>query len=524
MLSNKPDHIAIWTEEGLATKQVAEILFTPVDSGKIGIAVQSDSHLTYLVLRWNHAWNDEIRVLGDHWERGYGDLEWRGIVPERCIPWYALIHHVKSRRSEGFGVETGANCFASWRIDNSGISLVLDLRNGGMGVQLGNRSLHAATLLSISSHDNESAFAFAHRFCRSLCQSPRLSKHPVYGGNDWYYRYGNNSASTVREDATLIRDLSPDTLNNPAFVVDAGWSPTGSCNGAPYDRGSTGFPDMSGLATWMRHHSVRPGIWIRPLLTTEKVPTSWRVSKHHPFGTQESSYLDPSVPEVINLVQTDIHRLAGWGYEVIKHDFTTYDILGRWGFQMLPEVTSGGWSFADRTKTSAEIIRHLYVAIREAATDATIIGCNTIGHLTAGLFELQRSGDDTSGKIWERTRKMGINTLAMRLPQHQAFFSIDADCVGVTRDVSWTKTKQWLDVVARSGTPLFVSPDPAAVGTAQTVALKAAFAYAARPHVTSEPIDWLDTTSPQRWRQAESGDVVLYNWDEFIGSSGLIPE
>ena len=60
------------------------------------------------------------------------------------------------------------------------------------------------------------------------------------------------------------------------------------------------------------------------------------------------------------------------------------------------------------------------------------IGCNTIGHLAAGLVEAQRIGDDTSGREWSRTRKMGVNTLAFRMPQHNTFFAADPDCVPVT--------------------------------------------------------------------------------------------
>ena len=33
----------------------------------------------------------------------------------------------------------------------------------------------------------------------------------------------------------------------------------------------------------------------------------------------------------------------------------------------------------------------------------------------------------------------------------------------MTLSVEWKKTSQWMDVVARSGTSLFLSPDPAAV-------------------------------------------------------------
>jgi len=39
--------------------------------------------LTHLHLRWDGRASGSLRLLGDHWERSYGDLEWRAIVPER---------------------------------------------------------------------------------------------------------------------------------------------------------------------------------------------------------------------------------------------------------------------------------------------------------------------------------------------------------------------------------------------------------------------------------------------------------
>jgi alpha-galactosidase len=46
------------------------------------------------------------------------------------------------------------------------------------------------------------------------------------------------------------------------------------------------------------------------------------------------------------------------------------------------QVTGGAWAFADRSRTTAEIIRGLYATIRAAAgEEVMIIGCNTIGHL-----------------------------------------------------------------------------------------------------------------------------------------------
>ena len=80
----------------------------------------------------------------------------------------------------------------------------------------------------------------------------------------------------------------------------------------------------------------------------------------------------------------------------------------------------------------------------------------------------------------------------------------------LTRDVPWSLTRQWLDLVARSGTALFVSVDPAVVLPEYKAALKTALAAAARPQEPGAPLDWMDTTTPERWRL--DGKEVRYNW------------
>lgn len=213
-------------------------------------------------------------------------------------------------------------------------------------------------------------------------------------------------------------------------------------------------------------------------------------------------------------------RLEGWGYELIKQDFSTFDLLGRWGFQMGAQVTDEGWSFADGSKTTAMVIQDLYAAMRAGVRDETLLmGCNTMPHLSAGVFELSRTGDDTSGRFWERTRLMGVNTLAFRMLQHDVFQSCDADCVGLTREVPWAKNAQWLDLLARSGTPLFVSAAPEAVGPAQDAALREAFRRASLPHAPAEPLDWMETTCPARWRTDEG--EIEYDWDDDFGAEPL---
>ena len=177
-----------------------------------------------------------------------------------------------------------------------------------------------------------------------------------------------------------------------------------------------------------------------------------------------------------------MRQVVKWGYELVKHDFSTYDLLGKWGFEMVAEPTVAGWSLHDRSRTNAEVMLDLYEAIRREAGEQTLLlGCNTVGHLGAGIFELQRTGDDTSGEHWERTRKMGVNTLAFRLAQNGTFFVQDADCVGITKAIPWDLNRQWLDVLARSGTALFISPSPDATGAEQRKALRRRLAL--RPQV-----------------------------------------
>ncbi len=267
---------------------------------------------------------------------------------------------------------------------------------------------------------------------------------------------------------------------------------------------------MADLARKMKATGVRPGIWTRATLTVEKRAESWRLA---PAGGRSKGNLiaiDPSIPEALAYIGESIATIRGWGYELIKHDFSTFDLTGRWGFAMGPDLTDRGWHFHDRTRTTAEIVLDLYRTIRRNAGDAAVIGCNTIGHLAAGLVEAQRIGDDTSGREWARTRKMGVNTLAFRMPQHGAFFTVDADCVPLTHDIPWSLTRQWLDLVARSGTALFISADPSAVQADRKPALKAALAAAAQPQESGVPLDWMDTTTPERWRL--DGREVRYGW------------
>jgi len=458
-----------------------------------------------LRLRWRGRLGGVRLVMGDAWERGYGDFEWRGFVPDRVLPWYFATFD--GRLTHAYGVRTGANAFCFWQADPDGLTLYADVRSGGANIQLGPRVLDACEIVSRPGTPGESSFTALHAFCRDLCAAPRLPPHPVYGSNDWYWAYGRNSAETALADAARVVELSPPDANRPFAVIDDGWQPErgrARTGVGTWDRGNEKFPDMPDLAAGIRRAGARPGLWIRPLLAASDTPDGWRLPRDH-------TILDPSVPEVLQKVADDVRRVRGWGFDLVKHDYSTFDIFGRWGSTMADVLTRDGWGFAmGSTRTTAEIVAGLYRTIREAAGDALVIGCNTVSHLSAGVFDICRIGDDTSGRDWTRTRKMGVNSLAFRGVQHGAFYVADADCVGVTTAIPWTLNRRWLDLLARSGTMLFVSLAPDAIGDDERRDLRAALALAAGARPLAQPLDWQQMAWPSRWHAMDRD--VTYDW------------
>ncbi len=464
-------------------------------------------------LRWKRRLAEDVLALGDAWERSYGDLEWRPLQAERVLPWYALLH--SQGRTSGMGIKTGAASFAFWQADPSGISLWLDVRNGGNGVSLGSRTLEAATIVQCKGALEESAFAVTQRLCHVMAEGTQVSTNrgglqtdAIIGSNDWYYAYGQNTHDGILRDADLVASLAPAGGIKPFTVIDDGY------------QDPSRFPSLPRLASAIRDRDVIPGLWIRPLRAAPGTPANLLLSDSRWSGSRNDQgpvAYDPTIPEALHAVAAVAAQACEWGFELIKHDFTTWELFGQWGSQMGASPTRGTWHFNDRTVTNAEIVTALYRQLRATCgQDRLILGCNTVGHLSVGLFDASRTGDDVSGKEWERTRRTGVNTLAFRAPHHRTFYSLDADCVAITPDVPWALSRQWLQAVANSGTVLLISPDPRAIGHEQKQSLHEAFERClAKP--ASEPLDWMKSRTPASWRSAETAQN--YGWIQEEGES-----
>ena len=140
-----------------------------------------------------------------------------------------------------------------------------------------------------------------------------------------------------------------------------------------------------------------------------------------------------------------------------------------------------------------------------------VIGCNTVSHLCAGLVEINRIGDDTSGKSWDRTRSFGINSLAFRLMQNDKFYKIDADCVGILdHNIPWELNKQWMDLLSYSNSPLFISCPKGLLTEEQKQDVKKAFRINSVQKDKIEPLDWEYNDLPSLWNI--NNEIIEFDW------------
>ena len=477
-------------------------------SGEVYITA-ADTPIGYICLEAEFAGIDDMLVLGDAWERGYGDLGWKKSDFGRLMPWYCAAYD--GANTYCFGVKTNPDAFCSWRCGNGKTELRIDIRNGSEDIILNGRQLKACTVVS-KKYETDSFSALCD-FCGLMCDNPRRVERPIFGGNDWYCNYGDNSREKILEMTKKIAECSPEKSEyKPYMVIDDGWemyycrggADGSEYNGGPWKMPNGNFGDMQSMAEEIEKLGAIPGIWIRPLLTLEEVPQNCILERK-----SNGIILDPSSDEALNIIKEDMQRLRKWGYKLIKHDFSSFDIFGKWGFEM--NMEDDNIHFRDKTKTTAEIIKKFYRAIREGAGEDTLImGCNTFSHLSAGIFDIQRTGDDTSGVDWERIKKYGVNTLAFRMAQHGTFYRADADCVGITKQIPWQKNREWLDVLAKSGTPLFVSIADDAYTEEVKKDISKAFETAAKVSGESHPVDWQTSQTPEKWESDFGTDC--YKW------------
>lgn len=510
-LLRTPDDIKIQTEsspfrfeeKGEINNTAAEVKCV-VNNGVLNIYLYPNGDaVKYVRLRFNGDISGVISVLGDSLVRsGTDDIVWHSFLPHQAMPWYFYTNDGECLH--GYGVKTGCNSFAEWFADPFGITLLLDVRNGSGGISCD--ELLCAQVVCRKGIDSENMYNAAHLFCKMMCDKPNLPCGAVYGLNNWYWAYGAIEEKVVLEEAEYLGKLTKGFKNRPFMTIDDGWQiahAKGKYNGGPWNLTNENFASMQKTAEKIHGFNCRAGIWVRLLLTMSHVPTEAVYdSPYKPNGI----VIDPTHEFSKQKIAEDVSMLSGWGFDMIKHDFSFFDLFGATLSNMPPH-------FYDKTKTNAQIVKEFYELIQKSAGDTLIMGCNTVNHLAAGIHQIQRSGNDTSGRHFEFTRRYGVHSM-MRTPQNNAFFKTDPDCAAFTHNVSKKLNLDFLEAAAITGAATFASVTPGILNCTEEKRLQQIFAIAdsVKPEENAIISDWTKTAVPSQFEF--KGELYNYNWYE----------
>lgn len=468
--------------------------------GKIFIT-SPETEVSFVKLTFPRTFSKDALIYGDAFERGYGDLRWEKDRRD-VLRWYMIA--TDNGEHLGCGVKTLPNALCSWLVSDDSIQLICDIRCGTDAICHSEPLFVAQTVFV---NGNGCLHTFCRDFCTKMCDKPSVCDRPVFGANDWYCNYGESSEEKILRAAKFTVRCADGLPCKPFMVVDDGWEVNRHDGfiGGEWNDSNENFGCMKELAAKISAIGAIPGIWFRPLQSKKDLPDEC-------FTDKSDFRLDPSHPKVLETVAEDIRRFYDWGFRLVKYDFVTDDIFRLWGKDMPEDYFIGSHPLFDKTKTTAQIIKNFYKTIRDnAPADMVLLSCNAIGHLVTGYANIQRTGDDTSGRDWDRTREMGVNTLAFRMMQHMTFFEADADCVGITAEVPLEMNKRWLDVLSKSSTPLFFSIAEDCETEEVAALVTEAFGNAIRYRSASVPTDWLGTLTPCEWDSDAGHDT--YSWN-----------
>ena len=531
-----PDDIKIMTEEtpfrfeeGEANPTKVKLDFVVANNALKVIVEPTNEKIKWIRLRFRGDFSKVRSVWHDGFERAdhmyHTEITWSAPRAQEMMPWN-FVAVTTNNISHCYGVKTGVNSFCYFQCDRSGITLWIDVSNGTGGFSP-SEPFVATEVVCRQGVEGETPYIAAQKFCRIMCDKPNLPKEPMYGFNNWYWAYGNTHQEEVVEEAKVLSQLcGNDVAYRPYMVMDEGWQLNCSSyyHGGPWDMTNERFPSMQKMAEDINKAGCKAGVWLRPLLSLGRPPEG---ATYRSLTTTNGTVLDPSHPYTIEKVFNDFRRIHDWGFDLIKHDFTTTEIFGRgnistlcWPGKLNPIKCTTMAPMYDKTKTNAQIIRDLYQTMQDGANGTVVIGCNTIGHLVAGIHEAQRVGNDTSGKVYEWTFRNGVHSM-MRMPQNDTFFKLDADCAAFTEKVPVDLNLDFMEAMAIAGTVTFASVTPGLLKEKELQRMSDILKIAAniKPEENAIPVDWDRTAAPAEFLY--KGDIKAYDWYKYYDGSRL---
>ena len=426
-----------------------------------------------------------------------------------------------NRQTACYGVKTGANAFVYFQADPHGITLFLNLTCGNTGTDL-KEPLVACEVVELIGEEGEDPYRVACRFAPMMCENPRLPKEPVFGVNNWYWAYGDISRESVRVETDYLLEMTGDTHHRPYMILDDGWQLNRSLVSSAYIGGpwqpNARFGSMSDTAAEIHEKGAKAGIWFRPLLTLGDIPRESVLC-----AESGGLILDPSHPYTLERIETDAAQIRTWGFDLIKHDFSFIDITG-----ITPTYKNGAKmcldsrNMYDKSRTTAMLMKDVYLAVARGAGDAEVIGCNVCGHLSAGIHSILRIGGDTSGRSFEWTVRNGVNSV-MRLPLHLNLYMADPDCAAFTEQVDADLNLDFLEMCALTGMTTLASVTPGILSKQAMERIRQIYAIADRNEDRYGILNFEKNALPEQFVSSDGKTVRSYDWSQaYDGARSLI--
>lgn len=133
--------------------------------------------LNRIQIGWINPLPNHANIMGDDFERAYGDLAFAKTDFERLFHWYFCAS--RNENSHCYGVKTRPNALCAWTVCEQSIDLWLDIRNGSQSLALNGRTLQTCTVV-IKDYQTSSYDAVSD-FCQQLASQKNVFDEPVIG-------------------------------------------------------------------------------------------------------------------------------------------------------------------------------------------------------------------------------------------------------------------------------------------------------------------------------------------------------
>lgn len=154
-----------------------EVSFETDGGGMICYLTAKDTPVSYLKIYFANELAEDSLVLGDAFERSYGNLEWKNVKDAGFMPWYFFLS--KHDRVHAYGVKVRPSALCAWTIEDGKPCLQLDVCNGNCGVVLGGRKLKVAHIVS-GEYYGKDVFSACKSFCKKMCDDGIFPEKPIY--------------------------------------------------------------------------------------------------------------------------------------------------------------------------------------------------------------------------------------------------------------------------------------------------------------------------------------------------------